>query len=159
MTDSFSHNKEKSIKKLFTKSKSSTIHQLFRYFFVGGAAALVDIGSFTLIMRYFIIDYKIAIFLSFTLGTLANFTLCNIFVFERKSLSIVHTGIRHYLSSLGGLFTNEIVMIFLIDIINFKTLLVAKIIATGCAFIVNFSLIKFYAFNDKLKLFLKANKD
>jgi len=140
---------------LLKKQADNILIQLFRYTFVGGTAALVDFGSFAVFTIYFLIDYRLAVFFSFTLGTLTNFFLCNAFVFDRKSLPIWVACIRHYLSSSGGLATNEIVLIFLVEVVHFNHLLIAKIIATVSAFIVNFLLIKFYAFNSKIKIVAK----
>jgi len=147
--------KKEVIRKLFKNQTDNTFIQLFRYTFVGGTAALVDIGFFSIFVYYFLIDYRLAVFFSFSLGTLTNFVLCNAFVFDRKSLPIWLACIRHYLSSLGGLATNEIVMIFLVEILHFDHLLAAKIIATASAFLTNFLLIKFYAFNSKIKIINK----
>lgn len=138
------------IEKLLKNRTDKTLIQLFRYTFVGGTAALVDIGSFNIFVSYFLIDYRLAVFFSFSLGTLTNFALCNAFVFDRRSLPIWLVCVRHYLSSLGGLATNEIVMIFLVEVLHFDHLLIAKMIATASAFLTNFLLIKFYAFNSKI---------
>lgn len=133
------------------KNKNASV-QFIKYFFTGSIAAVVDISSFLLFSISLHIDYRISIVLSFTLGTLTNFFICNAFVFERKSLSLFTAAYRHYLSSLGGLVTNEIVMMLLIELLNFSNLLIAKLIATAAAFMVNFLLIKFYAFNSKIKI-------
>ncbi len=147
------------INKLFKNKTNNTFIQLFRYTFVGGIAASVDIGSFGVFIKIFSIDYRLAIFFSFTLGTLTNFVICNYFVFERKSLTIVRACVRHYLSSIGGLIMNELVMILLVEVINIKYMMISKIIATGSAFLVNFTLIKFYAFNGNFNLRSKIKKE
>ena len=134
----------------------STLIQLFQYLFVGGIAALVDIGSFKVLVGYFSIDYRLSVFLSFSLGTLTNFSLCNAFIFRRKSLPIWLACARHYLSSLGGLTTNLVVMLFLVEILHLPHLLAAKTVATGSAFVINFLLIKFYAFNSEARLVEKV---
>jgi putative flippase GtrA len=141
-----------SLKNITDKKNKNAFVQFIKYFFTGGIAAVIDIGSFLLFSISLHIDYRISIVLSFTLGTLTNFFICNAFVFERKSLSLFAAAYRHYLSSLGGLVTNEIVMMLLIELLNFSNLLIAKLIATAAAFMVNFLLIKFYAFNSKVKI-------
>jgi len=146
------------IKKLFTQKTEDTFIQFFRYFFVGGISALVDLGSFYVFVKLLNIDYRVAVFLSFTCGTLTNFFLSNAFVFDRKTLSMLSACVRHYGSSLGGLVTNEIVMILLISVAHFPKIMIAKVIATGCAFVVNFTLIKFYAFNDRVNIFKKVKE-
>ncbi|HQI02837.1 MAG TPA: GtrA family protein [Deltaproteobacteria bacterium] len=74
------------IERILISKTDSIFIQLFRYGIVGGLAAGVDIGSFTFFFYVLSIDYRIAVFLSFTLGTLTNFCISNVFVFDRKSL-------------------------------------------------------------------------
>lgn len=128
--------------------KSKTQKEFFQYFFVGGTAAIVDVGMFSLFSQVFLIDYRIAIVLAFTFGVFANFSLCNwiVFVGKRKPLWLVF--VRHYVSSLSVLVVNEIVMISLVEFFNFEKLVIAKIMSTGAAFIINFFLKKRYVYND-----------
>jgi putative flippase GtrA len=127
-------------------------HSVVRYAVVGGFAAVVDIGTFQAFTRLLHLDYRLAVFLSFTCGTLTNFALCNLFVFDRKDLSLYRAWFRHYVASIGGLITNEIVMITLVDHAGVSNLLMAKIAATGVAFVVNYTLMKVYAFNQNFSL-------
>ncbi len=140
----------------FTRKKPKTIlGLLFRYFFVGGTAAIVDIVFFMWFVHVWNIDYRVAAFLSFSLGTFINFLLCYYWLFKKNKLSFWRLGGRHYSSSCGGVLTNEIVLIFLMDGMGCTDFFLAKIIATGSAFIVNFMLINFFAFNDKILLLRK----
>jgi len=138
------------LKKLFLQHTDHVIVQLFRYSFVGGTASLVDFGSFFLLVKIIGLNYIVAVFFSFTLGTLTNFALCNIFIFQRRTLSLLQACFRHYLSSLGGLVTNWAVMISLIEWLGFRHVLWAKLIAMAVAFGVNFLLIKYFAFNHRI---------
>ena len=139
-----------SMKRVFS---TNGIHaQLLRYGAAGGIAALVDVGSFYVFATYMQVYYLIAVFLSFSLGTFTNFLICNACIFDRGTLPLRRAFIRHYMSSLGGLATNVFVMFSLIGIFFFQDILAAKIIATILAFFVNFTLIKFYAFNSNVSL-------
>ncbi|MEM7793017.1 MAG: GtrA family protein [Cyanobacteria bacterium P01_C01_bin.118] len=122
--------------------------QLYRYTFVGGAAAIVDIGSFALFSQVFQIDYRVAVIFSFTLGALVNFSLCNLLVFRRKLSPIWLVFVRHYLSGIYGLLINEVSMITLVELLRFDQLILAKTISTGVAFIFNFLIKKFYVYNN-----------
>ena len=126
--------------------------QLFRYGIAGSMAAIADVGSFFFFTMYLSIYYPIAVVFSFSLGTFVNFLLCNSYIFDRGRLTFRRAVLRHYFSSLGGLLTNELVMLSLIDVLHFQGMLAAKIIATFLAFFVNFTLIRFYAFNSNLSL-------
>lgn len=143
---------KKLFEKLFIKKTDSIILQLFRYGMAGGTAALVDIGSYSFFCYALSIHYAISTTASFTLGTLTNFFISNIFVFDRKSLSLLRTCIRHYLSSLGGLATNYLVLVVLIESAVMPNLFISKLIATACAFFVNFTLMRLYAFNQNISL-------
>ncbi len=137
---------------LLYKKTDKVILQLFRYGIVGGLAACVDIGSFSFFFYALSIDYRVAVFLSFTLGTLTNFLISNVFVFDRKSLTVWRACARHYIASLGGLATNEVVMIALVEYFSFSNMFIAKIIATASAFFVNFTLMRMYAFNQNISI-------
>ena len=137
----------------------STVLQLFRYLFVGGFAAIIDIGSFAIFATILGIDYRIAVFLSFTLGLTTNFILSNTFIFQRKTLTLRVVYVRQYVSGLGGLAVNELVMIGLVEGLGMQNLILGKVIATGCAFIVNFTLVKNYAFNHRISIFGRPSGD
>ena len=139
--------KYSSAKKPLRKHARKTLNQLYRYTFVGGVAAVVDIGSFAIFSGIFQIDYRIATILSFTLGALTNFSLCNRLVFKGKLSPLWLVFIRHYLSGIYGLLINEISMITLVEFAGFEQLIIAKIISTGIAFIFNFLIKKFYVYN------------
>jgi putative flippase GtrA len=137
------------IKKLLIKKKS-IFSQIIRYFITGFIAAIIDFSTFATFVYVFNVYYPIAIFLSFSFGTITNFFICNFFVFDRTS-SLSRTMLKHYISSLGGLTINEITVILLTEFVKFPYLMISKAIGIGLAFIVNFLLIKFYAFKDNKK--------
>jgi putative flippase GtrA len=121
---------------------------LARYLFVGGIATVVDVGVFSLFSEVFSVDYRIAIIIGFSFGVVTNFALCNwvVFIGKRKPLWLVF--VRHYVSSLSVLATNEVMMISLVELFNFKNLVPAKIMSSGVAFAFNFLIKKFYVYND-----------
>ena len=133
------------------------------YAVIGGIAAVVDLSSFHVFSSYLNIHYLLATYLSFNFGATTNFLLSNKFVFDKEGLSNRRSYFRHYISSLGGLLTNSLAMLFLVRVIDIKSLVsflehesihltIAKVIATGVAFFVNFTLLRLYAFNGKVSL-------
>lgn len=114
-----------------------TTNQLFRYFFVGGTAAVVDICAFAFFSQVLLIDYRIAIVFAFSIGVLANFSLCNWIVFRGQLSPLWLVFMRHYFSSISGLLANEVVMITLVELFQFERLILAKVIGTGVAFFFN----------------------
>jgi len=139
--------------RLLTEETDSTAVQLLRYVLAGGIASVVDIGSFAIFATLLGIDYRIAVILSFTLGLSTNFTLSNTFVFQRKTLSLRVVYLRQYMSGLAGLAVNEVVMIALVEGLGMENLILGKVVATGCAFFVNFFLVKNFAFNHRITWF------
>ncbi|MEM6519290.1 MAG: GtrA family protein [Cyanobacteria bacterium P01_C01_bin.70] len=125
-----------------------TQKQFFQYLFVGGIATVVDVGMFSLFSQVFSIDYRIAIVLGFCFGVLTNFSLCNWIVFASKRKPLWLVFVRHYIASLSVLISNEIMMISFVEIFNFENLILAKIISSGVAFMLNFTLKKVYVYND-----------
>ncbi|MDB9529339.1 GtrA family protein [Oscillatoria sp. CS-180] len=136
------------MRKSFQHDTQKTASQLFRYFFVGGTAAVVDIAFFAFFTKFLSIDYRIAVVFSFSLGVLTNFSLCNWLVFRGKLSPLWLVFIRHYLSSIYGLLANEVVMITLVELLQFERLILAKVVGTGIAFFLNFAIKKIYVYND-----------
>ena len=135
------------MRKLHYRSARKTASQLYRYFFVGGTAAVVDICAFAFFSQILLIDYRIAVVFAFSVGVLVNFSLCNWLVFRGKLSPLWLVFTRHYLSSISGLIANEVVMITLVEGFQFERLILAKVMGTGVAFFVNFATKKFYVYN------------
>ena len=136
------------------KKSGNVFVQLISYGFVGGSAALLDISIFGLLVSLGL-DYRIANVFSFTGGTLLNFLLCNFFVFEKRAVSFGRAWLRHYFASIGGFIVNLTVLILLVELVFGDTrfwMLVSKLIATGCSFVANFIMIRFYVFNGKMSV-------
>ena len=135
------------------KKPGSTFAQFIAYGFVGGAAASIDIACLGLFVYWLDIDYRLANFFSFTVGTFTNFLLCNYFIFEKRALSFRRACGRHYFSSLGGLLVNQTALILLVELVfGEEWLLLSKLIASGCSFVFNFTAIRLYAFDGSFSL-------
>lgn len=132
--------------------------QLLRYLFVGGIATTVDVAMFALFSQVFLIDYRIAIVLGFSFGVLTNFSLCNWLVFPGKRSPLWLVFLRHYLASISGLLSNEIMMISLVEVFHFKNLVLAKIMSSAVAFVLNFTTKKLYVYNNSFYKDSKKNK-
>jgi putative flippase GtrA len=124
--------------------------KLVRYFFVGGAAALVDFGLFALLARVAGLPWFPVALFSFTLATLLNYLLSVRHVFEsgirftrRHELMLV------YLVSAVGLAINQVVLWFGIESARVD-MLVAKLIATGTVFFWNYGARRYFIFNERV---------
>lgn len=109
---------------------------------------VVDVSMFAVFSKVFLIDYRIAVVLGFACGVVTNFSLCNWIVFGRQSLPLWHVFTKHCFASLYALLANEIVMISLVEFLDFENLVLAKVISSGIAFVFNFAIKKFYVYNN-----------
>lgn len=114
------------------------VRGLGRYFLVGGAAACVDIGLFTLFARQLGLPYLRVSVASFVLATLVNYWLSIRFVFvsgqrfrRRWEVAMV------FLVSAAGLGLNALVLWLCVEFARLD-LLLAKVLATGMVFFWNF---------------------
>lgn len=125
-----------------TASSSTTFsaerRAIARYFLVGGAAACVDIGLFTLFARQMGLPYQAVGAATFVLATLVNYLLSVRFVF--------HSGARHhprleivlvYAVSGVGLALNAAILWAAVEQAHLD-LLFAKLLATGVVFFWNY---------------------
>jgi len=113
--------------------------KLVRYVFVGGAAAAVDIGFFTIAVKTLHYDWFFVAILSFVLATAINYLLSVRYVFESGvrfkwgvELSLV------FLVSGVGLLANQTVLWFFIEAEKFDEVF-AKMMATSTVFLWNYT--------------------
>ena len=111
---------------------------LGRYFLVGGAAACVDIGLFTLFAKVLGLPYLRVSVASFVLATLVNYWLSIRYVFvsgkrfrRRWEVAMV------FAVSAAGLALNALILWLCVEFGRID-LLLAKIVATGVVFFWNF---------------------
>ena len=119
--------------------------QFFRYFFVGGSSALLDLFIFTLLTVVFDMQYLLAAAIGYGCGLAWNHLLSVLWVFESKhtrwkEISMV-LGI-----ALGGLLWTELILYMLVDMVGMHSLL-AKIISQWLVLIWNFSMRKWLVFH------------
>ena len=120
--------------------------KIVRYFFVGGAAAAVDIGIFFLFAKLAGYDYLLVGCVGFLVATAVNYVLSVKHVFRSgvryskgKEVALV------YLVSMVGLAINQLVLYLLINKMG-SELMLAKLAATGVVFFWNFSARYFVVF-------------
>ncbi len=123
--------------------------KVVRYFFVGGAAAVVDIGIFFLFAKLAGYDYLLVGCVGFLLATAVNYSLSVKHVFEsgvrftkRKEIILV------YAVSLVGLAINQLVLYVIISHME-NELMLAKLAATAILFAWNFFARNFIIFREE----------
>lgn len=104
-------------KQLFFEPTTNNIIQFFRYCFVGGIATVVEGASLWLIQHFIFSDSNtVFVYLSqaiaFVLGTVTNFFLSRLFVFQANKKSMKATGefIVVFIISAVGLLAKEFLL-------------------------------------------------
>ena len=125
-----------------TASSSTTFSaegkRLARYFFVGGVAAVVDIGLFMLFAGYFGLPYLRVAVASFVVATLVNYLLSVRLVFvSGQRFSRRWEIVLVYAVSGVGLAINQAMLYLGVDVLR-ASLLLAKLAATGTVFFWNY---------------------
>ena len=117
---------------------AQALRGLGRYFFVGGAAACVDIGLFALFAKVLGFPYLRVATASFVLATLVNYWLSVRFVFvsgqrfrRRWEVAMV------FAVSAAGLAFNALILWLAVEKAHFE-LMAAKLTATGVVFFWNY---------------------
>ncbi|WJI08593.1 GtrA family protein [Methanobacterium sp. CWC-01] len=131
---------------LLKQQSERTIIQLVRYFFVGGAAFLVDFGSLFVLTDFFGLYYLVSAAIAFILGLIVNYGLSISWVFNNRTLenSTLEFGVFS-LIGIVGLGLNEIFIWFFTAEIGFYYL-ISKMISAVIVLFWNFFARKFVLF-------------
>jgi putative flippase GtrA len=112
--------------------------RIIKYFFVGGAAAFVDISLFSLFANYLGFYWFLVSICTFLLATLVNYLLSIRFVFESGARHQKHIEIIGVFAiSAVALFVNQVVLYIAIERLGMH-LIISKIIATSVVFFLNY---------------------
>jgi len=112
--------------------------RLLKYFFVGGAAAICDIGLFSIFAGYLGWPWFSVSVATFIFATLVNYFLSIRFVFQSGTRYQKHVEIvAVYLVSALALAVNQLVLYFAIEVLGWH-LIVSKVLATGTVFFWNY---------------------
>lgn len=125
--------------KLFAEETTDTKIQFFRYVFVGGFAAVINIGSLYIFKEFFHLYYLVANVLGFLLGLITNYLLSKKFVFnsEKEEMNQAIEFAIYALIGVCGLGFDTLFMWLFTSAIGIYYLL-SKIVSTGLVFIWNF---------------------
>lgn len=124
--------------KLFIEETINTKLQFIRYLFVGGFAAVVNMGSLFLLTELLRIHYLIANILGFLLGLVVNYILSRLLVFSKeKSNNQIFEFITYAIIGVIGLGFDTLLMWLGTGIVGMYYM-ISKVISTGIVFIWNF---------------------
>lgn len=135
------------IQSIFKGKTNNTLHQLFRYTFVGGLAFLVDFGTLYFLTEFFHIHYLVSAGIAFIFGLTVNYFLSILWVFSSRTME--NRLLEFFLFALIGLVglgLTELFLWILTDIFLIYYLL-SKIITTIIVYFWNFFVRKLMLFN------------
>src|SRR4051794_21436316 len=112
--------------KVFLKNKDA-LPQFLRYLFVGGFAAVIDIGSLYVLYKVLGMNHFVAVAFAFFLGLLTNYLLSIAWVFESTGKSKEEFFVFS-LIGIGGLGWTELILWLAVDLAHISVML-AKTIA------------------------------
>lgn len=124
--------------KLVIEETNNTLIQFIRYLFVGGIAAVVNIGGLYIFNTVFNIHYLVANVISFILGLVVNYLLSKKFVFSKEtSFSKILEFSIYTIIGVIGLALDTLFMWIFTDKIQLY-FMISKIISTVLVFVWNF---------------------
>ena len=123
---------------LFIEKTENTLLQFFRYIFVGGIAAVVNIGMLYLLTDFLKMFYIISNILAFVCGLTVNYILSKIFVFSKEKVeSKSKEFITYTIIGIIGLGIDTLFMFVFTSLFGIFYL-ISKILSTAITFIWNF---------------------
>ena len=120
--------------------------RIIKYFFVGGIAALIDIGIFYIFAQIFQFPWMPVSICSFILATYVNYLLSIKIVFVSDPQKKYKELMGVFLVSGLALIINQLVLYMAIEFLHLP-LLNSKIIATGAGFLWNYFGRSIFVFN------------
>ena len=124
----------------------NTLVQLFRYCFVAVGAFVVDYGFYFLLSYLMGVQYLVAAFVGFVMGTSTNYLISKYMVFQGAPKSRASEVMLVFLISGVGLLWLELGLYLLTDIYGVHYL-ASKLVMTGVVFLWNFFARKFFMYS------------
>ncbi len=138
-------------KKLFIDETTDWKIQFVRYFFVGGAAFIVDYGLLVILTELFNFHYLLSATISFIAGLVVNYLISISWIFKNSKLSNTILEFLIY-GAIGvvGLLLNNVLLYFFTDIIHIHYM-ISKLITAALVMIWNFFGRRIILFNNDRK--------
>ena len=129
--------------------KLEVFKQVIFYTFVGAIATVVDWGSFYVLNLLCKVDYKIAVSISFTVGSAVNYILNKKITFNDRTKRIAAQLSVFAILAAISLLMSVFLMFVQVKLLGMLPML-ARIVTTGIMLAVNFLMHKFITFNRKI---------
>lgn len=139
----------KLIQKAFIEKTDNWFIQLFRYFFVGGFAFLVDYGLLVLLTEVFGLHYLVSATISFLAGLVVNYLLSTSWIFRKSTLENKWAEFLIFaVIGVVGLGLNNLLLYLFTDKLHIHYM-ISKLLTTAIVMIWNFGARKIILFNKK----------
>ena len=126
------------IRKILIDKTSNGIIQFIRYFFVGGIAAVINIGILYLMVDIFNINYILSNIVGFILGIVVNYSLSKMFVFtDNEDINKIFEILMYVIIGILGLIFDTFMLWIFTSKIGIYYM-ISKIISTMLTFVWNF---------------------
>ncbi|MCP4971249.1 MAG: GtrA family protein [Arcobacter sp.] len=120
--------------------------KIVKYFFTGGAAAIVDVGLFFIFAKFLSYNYLIVGLFTFVIATFVNYYLSIKFVFiSGVKFKKRYEVLMVYLASTTSLVFN-LLLLYVFHELLFCDVGLSKILVTGLLFFYNYSIRKYIIF-------------
>lgn len=113
---------------------------LIRYFFIGILAAIIELFTFSLFIKY--INYVIANSIAYGFGVLSSFTLNRLFNFKIKDKTLIRFG-RFLIVNICGLLLSNFILFYFSGVMPFIEL---KILSMPIVIFFQFTMNFFWTF-------------
>ena len=113
---------------------------LIRYFFIGILAAIIELFTFSLFIKY--INYVIANSIAYGFGVLSSFTLNRLFNFKIKDKTLIRFG-RFLIVNICGLLLSNFILFYFSGLMPFIEL---KILSMPIVIFFQFTMNYFWTF-------------
>lgn len=136
-------------------SIKNNIKQFISYFFVGGAAAVIEWIMFFLFANVITLNYILSTVLAFIFSTTANWILGRVFTFKNSKSYKNNVGkeaFAVFLVSAIGLLFNMFLMYIFVTVMGFDSVIgktASKVAATGIVFVWNFLIRKLVVYREE----------
>ena len=137
------------MKKIFDLLLSEKFKPLFLYLIVGGLATIVEWGAFRVLDYSLHVQYLVATAIAFVFSTFANWAFGRLLVFKKMpGQSLLKEIGAIYLTSIGGLVLNLVIMFVLVQFFSVSEML-SKMVATVLVFAYNYLVRKRLIYKEK----------
>lgn len=127
--------------------KKNDIKDFLLYLVVGGIATVTEWLIFYVFNKT-VVHYIAATVIAYLLSTFVNWLFGRLLVFKKNRPSVFKEIVSVYLTSIGGLLLNLIIMWVLVDGLHFNKM-ISKISATAIVFFYNFFVRKLIIYRTK----------